>query len=292
MPSTADATLQSARLRVPAGPPVELAPLLVFLHSWSRDYTSREEALEQAALARGWYVVAPDFRGPNDDPDACGSALARQDVLDALEWVCERHPIDRDRVYLTGVSGGGHMTLLMAGRHPEPWAAASAWVPPTDLVAWHELHASGRYGRMIRGATGGAPGASPRVDREYVERSPVHWLAGARGIPVEISAGIRDGHEGSVPVAHTLRAFNVLARANGAAGVSEEEITSLSTPDGRLPDPQPSDRERDDALGQEIHLRRTVGRARVTIFEGGHEWVPEAALDWLARHRRGTPDPD
>lgn len=286
VPSRADGSLQPARLRVPAGPPAEPAPLLVFLHSWSRDYAYREESLEQGALDRGWYVVAPNFRGPNDDPAACGSALARQDILDAVDWVCDRHPIDRDRVYLTGVSGGGHMTLLMVARHPEPWAAASAWVPPTDLVAWHDRHANGRYGEMIRAATGGAPGTSPEVDREYRERSPVNWLAGARGLPVEIAAGIRDGHDGSVPIAHTLRAFNVLARANGGAEVSEEDLAALSVPDGLPLEPLPGEREDDPALGRAIRLRRSAGPARVTIFEGGHEWVPEAVLEWLARHRR------
>jgi hypothetical protein len=31
------------------------------------------------------------------------------------------------------------------------------------------------------------------------------------------------------------------------------------------------------------------GNTRVTIFEGGHEIVHQAALNWLAKQRRGQP---
>jgi hypothetical protein len=34
-------------------------------------------------------------------------------------------------------------------------------------------------------------------------------------------------------------------------------------------------------------LRRFAGKARVTIFEGGHESIPEAAIAWLEQHKRG-----
>ena len=66
-------------------------------------------------------------------------------------------------------------------------------------------------------------------------------------------------------------------------GVSEEEILQLSRPDGRLDDPKPGDNVEDAAFGRTIYLRRTAGKARVTIFEGGHEGIAPAALDWLSR---------
>ena len=67
--------------------------------------------------------------------------------------------------------------------------------------------------------------------------------------------------------------------------VSETEIQELSQGEGlgRLSYKQPSDCVVDPALGREIHLRRTAGRARVTIFEGGHEGIGSAAIDWLQR---------
>ena len=55
-------------------------------------------------------------------------------------------------------------------------------------------------------------------------------------------------------------------------------------PNGRLDRPRPSDRKQDPTYGRAIYLRRTAGKARVTIFEGGHEDLAEAAAEWLSRH--------
>lgn len=42
----------------------------------------------------------------------------------------------------------------------------------------------------------------------------------------------------------------------------------------------------DRAFGRVIFLRRFAGPSRITVFEGGHEWLPSAALAWLALHHR------
>jgi poly(3-hydroxybutyrate) depolymerase len=284
--SSVDGTEQPSYLIVPAdyrseGPP---APLLVSLHSWSYGVEQRNEARERAALARGWLYLFPHFRGANKSPEACGSPQAQQDILDAVDWVVERYNVDRRRIYLAGSSGGGYMTMLMAGRHPEVWAAASAWVGISDLAAWHELRAKDGYGKMLRACCGGAPGDSPEVDAEYRERSPLTHLHRAAGVALDLNAGVHDGHRGSVPIRHTLSAFNAIARACGAEPITEEEIAQLSRPNGRLDRPRPSDQVEDPILGRAIYLRRTAGQARVTIFEGGHEGLVEPTIEWLARH--------
>jgi poly(3-hydroxybutyrate) depolymerase len=284
-----DGSEQRAFVMLPAGFKASgpKRPLLVSLHSWSADYTQRREDLEPLALAEGWIYVFPDFRGRNDKPEACGSELAQQDILEAVEWAKQQYPVDESRIYLVGTSGGGHMTMLMAANHPEIWAAAGAWVGISDLAAWHERHADASYGAMLRACTGGAPGSSPEVDEEYRKRSPLPWMAGAKDVPLDINAGIRDGHEGSVPIRNSLDAFNAIAEAVGGEPVSEAEIQELSaSPTARLANPKPSDQEEDPALGREIILRRTAGKARVTIFEGGHEGIGLAAIDWLRRFRK------
>jgi poly(3-hydroxybutyrate) depolymerase len=285
----ADGSEQPAFVMLPAGfePSGRERPLLVSLHSWSADYTQRREDLEPLALAEGWIYLSPDFRGRNDNPQACGSELAQQDILDAVAWAKKEYPVDESRIYLVGTSGGGHMTLLMAAKHPEVWAAASAWVGISDLAAWHQRHAEDNYGAMLRACTGGAPGASETVDEEYRQRSPLPWMAGAKDVPLDINAGIRDGHEGSVPIRNSIDAFNAIARAVNAEPVSEEEVQELSaSPTARLAHPKPSDQEVDPALGREIILRRTAGKARITIFEGGHEGIGLAAMDWVRRFRK------
>ena len=146
------------------------------LHTWSGGLEQRLPKMEQEAERRGWIYLFPHFRGPNSTPEACGSEMAQQDILDARNWVLKRYPVDKRRIYLSGASGGGHMTMLMAGRHPQAWTAASAWVGISDLAAWHKRHAKGRYGQMVRQSCGGPPGASDEVDRQYKLRSPLTWL--------------------------------------------------------------------------------------------------------------------
>jgi dipeptidyl aminopeptidase/acylaminoacyl peptidase len=291
VPSTMDGTQQPCYLVLPEGfdQHAEPAPLLVSLHTWSGNVEQRTETqgkMEALAGKRGWVYLFPNFRGRNDHPEACGSALAQQDILDAVAWVQNEYPIDPQRIYLAGVSGGGHMTMLMAGRHPDVWAAASAWVAISDLAEWHGRHAEGKYGAMLRKCCGGAPGDSAEVDREYRARSPITHLRRAAEVPLDIAAGIHDGHRGSVPIRHSLNAFNVIAEAAGAAMISEAEIQQLSRPNGRLEQPLDSDLVKDPSFNRPIHLRRSAGRARVTIFEGGHEGIAEAAIQWLARHQK------
>lgn len=44
------------------------------------------------------------------------AATWAQDILAAVAWAQDNDPVDPQRVYLTGASGGGHMTLLMVRR--------------------------------------------------------------------------------------------------------------------------------------------------------------------------------
>ena len=285
----ADGSAQPAFVMLPAGfdPPGPTARWSCRCIPGAAITPNARRETEQGALERGWIYLFPDFRGANDDPAACGSELAQRDILDATAWAQREYPVDPDRIYLTGGSGGGHMTLLLVARHPEPWRAASAWVPISDMAAWHSKHADARYGEMMRACAGGAPGDSPAVDQEYRNRSPIAWLAGAAAKlpPLDIAAGVRDGHEGSVPIRHSLEAFNEIAKAVGGEPVSEAEIAELSAgPEARLSAPKPSDQVEDPAFGRGIHLRRQAGPARVTIFEGGHEAIASGQLAWLADH--------
>src|SRR5579872_506562 len=136
IPSSRDGVLQS--IRFTAGEPK--APLVVFLHQWSGDYTMDEPAWNELARQRGWSLIQPDFRGPNIRPEACGSELAQQDILDAVKWGKTELAGGPRRVFLTGISGGGHMTMLMAARYPMLWDAVSEWVGISDLRQWYCEH--------------------------------------------------------------------------------------------------------------------------------------------------------
>lgn len=290
--SSLDQAAQPIRYFAPETPESPI-PLLVVLHTWSGDFrqTGFVEDSLQECLRRGWALVHPQFRGPNVRPEAGGSDLAVQDVLDAVDWMARQTRVDPRRVYLVGTSGGGHMTLQMVGRHPDRWAAASAWVPISDLAAWHaeSVARKQRYANDLEQLCGGAPGASPKVNAEYRKRSPLTWLPQARGVPLDIEAGIHDGHTGSVPVSHSLNAFNVLAVANGRPELqfADAEIQSLLK-ERRVPPSLAFQGETPAVRKHKILLQRSAGPARVTLFEGGHEGDMAAAIDWLANHQQSA----
>lgn len=274
-----------------AAPGSKPAPLLVLLHTWSSNFNQKgfaETALKECA-DRGWHLVHPDFRGPNVRPEACGSDLAVQDVLDAVAWARKKVKVDPKRIYLSGTSGGGHMSLLMATRAPDLWAAVSAWVPVTDLAAWHgDTKKAGRkYWKNLEKVCGGPPGTSATVDAEYRKRSPLFHLARAKGLALDINTGIHDGYTGSIPVTHTLRAFNALAEANGRADrkLSEDQMNHMRTKQ-EIPPDLAAEREDDATRRRKVLFRRQAGPVRLTVFDGTHEGDVAAAVAWLSgKHR-------
>ena len=265
-----------------AGPAV---PLLVFLHSWSGGFEQGPPWIAQAKKL-GWVLVAPDFRGPNSRPEACASDLASQDIIDAVEYAKAHARIDTNRIYLVGGSGGGHMSLVMAARVPGLWAGVSAWVPISDLTAWHAESSARKnnYAKMIEQCCGGKPG--PATEAEYRHRSPLFHLAAAKGVPLDINTGIHDGHTGSVPVSHSLLAFNVLAAPDKQVSVADIDFMVREQ---KIPAALATETQIDPERQKATLFRRASGNARVTVFEGGHDSEPSAALEWLSRQRKGQP---
>lgn len=294
VPSSKDGSLQKAVFYAPPEAALdgqgEPAPLLVGLHTWSGGY---EQGLGYIAIAKGrkWVMVAPDFRGPNVRPEACASELAVQDVLDAVAYAREHARVDASRIYAMGSSGGGHMALMMAARAPKLWAGVSAWVPISDLAAWHAENVSSKrgYAGMLEKVCGGPPGR-PETDAQYRARSPLFILAQTKGLPLDINVGIHDGHSGSVPVSQSLWAFNMLARANGLENLrlTDEQIAFMTSQE-KVPPALVNQQEKDPERQKAVLFRRIAGPVRLTVFEGGHDSEPAAALAWLARQRQGSP---
>jgi len=288
--SSADSTVQPALFFAPkTKSPV---PLLVALHSWSFDYTQPDDVpYAQWCIENNWAFMHPNFRGKNNNPGTTGSNLVIADVVSAVEYAKNCANIDKNRIYLVGQSGGGYTALLVAGKEPNIWAAVSAWCPIIDLKAWYyeRKNAGGefeRYADEIAASCGGAPGGSPAVDAEYQKRSPITYLANAKAVPLDLNAGIRDGHVGSVAINHTLRAFNILADEKDR--ISEEDIQYFV---GKTQVPPHLTRQvADSTYGDKTALfRRTSGNARVTIFDGEHEIIHKAALAWLAKQNKQNP---
>ena len=293
--STADGIMQPCWFWAPEKSKTKPVPLVVGLHTWSLDVHRDKhfQSLQREARRLGWALVGPNFRGPNSTPQACGSDLAVQDIVDAVEYAKSAVKIDSSRIYIIGGSGGGHMTLLMVGRHPEMFAGAAAFCPIADLSRWHgeslEKHPGrgARYARMMEAACGGSP--ADKKD-EYAHRSPLTWLRRAKevGVPVYVATGIHDGWTGSVPVGHAIRAFNALC--NPVDAVSEEDIRFIEA-EQAIPESLKSESVVDPFYPAKmvVHFRRTSGNVRLTLFEGGHAMNFPAGLDFLSRQRKGRP---
>ncbi|MDD3926658.1 MAG: DUF2920 family protein [bacterium] len=190
-------------------------PLLVGLHTWSADRFNQLESMLPYCRARGWALLLPEFRGPNLTSNAragqaCASREARQDIMDAVDTVIERYPIDTANIFLLGGSGGGHMSLMMAAYAPERWRAVSSWCPITDLAAWHGQNLS--YAPHIVACCGDIPGVSEAVDREYMERSPVNYAAEIARANVFVHHGRFDK---SVPYTHTYNLVREIEKIDG-----------------------------------------------------------------------------
>ena len=191
--STIDGSRQPSLFFHPGGGP---APLVVGLHTWSYDRFNQEENYLPLCRRYGFALLLPEFRGANLASnsrchEACGSVLARRDVLDAVEYVCGVYPIDRGSVFLLGCSGGGHMALLAAEAGARLFRAVEVWCPVSDLRKWHRhlTETKQHYVRDLEACLGGAPEAVPE---EYDHRSPARHVAALKELAVSIHHGRHD----------------------------------------------------------------------------------------------------
>lgn len=118
-------------------------PLVLFLHgSGSRGTDNMgqlrngvNEILSSAAqLGEPVFLIAPQcppgrrWSEPTGDWIGLKDAGGKNPLLDAIVALvgntAERHPIDRRRIYVTGLSMGGFGTWALLARSPQTWAAA------------------------------------------------------------------------------------------------------------------------------------------------------------------------
>ena len=186
-------------------------PLLVGLHTWSFDRFNQIDNMLPFCEKYGFHLLLPEFRGPNLDSNphcrqACGSDLAKQDIVDAIDYLIENDLADRNNIFLLGLSGGGHMALLMAGMCPEYFKAIGAFVPITDLGKWAEENA--HYRPHVLACCGD--------EEEMHRRSPIAYADTIAKANLKIFHGKRDP---VVPVTHSIALFNAILDQHPEASV-------------------------------------------------------------------------
>jgi len=288
--SKLDNSMQPALVRPATGN--DKRPLAVCLHTWSCGIDNTYEHFVERCRERNWHFIFPLFRGPNHQPEACGSDLVVSDLKCAVSYMQETYPVDESKIYLIGGSGGGHASLLMAGRCPELFTAVSSWCPISDIAAWFVQSRKIKgdsdrryYDDHIVEACGGNPVEDPEAAAQAKHRSPLTWLANAKGkVILDIGTGIHDGHRGSVPISQAMLAFNEVAEPEDR--IAEEDIAYMVEKE-EVPEHLRFEGE-DPAYGpHKVLLRRVSGMVRFTLFEGGHDLLPGPGFGFLDNQIRG-----
>lgn len=263
----------------------EKRPLIISLHTWSGDY-EQEDTLSWMCVENNYNYIHPDFRGPNNRYEACGSPFVISDIDDAIDYAIVNGNVDLNEIHVIGVSGGGYATLLMYMKSKHRIKTFSAWASISNLEEWYweSLGRKNRYYKDIAKSCS----KDGKVDKNFAfnihearSRSPIFM-----DVPVDkrknsklfIYAGVHDGYTGSVPVTHSLKLYNKVASDWGASGkdlISDDIIIKLITYRGL------------SNMLEKIGDRRIYysnnyhGKVNITMFEGGHEMLPGAAFDFM-----------
>jgi len=110
----------------PSYDPTKPFPLLLALHGAGGNGQQEEARWRTVADALGMIVVAPTEAGENG-----GYAFTRREreaALAVLRWARRRYDVDENRIHLTGVSRGGHMTWDIGTRYPDLFATLSPMI--------------------------------------------------------------------------------------------------------------------------------------------------------------------
>ena len=262
-------------------------PLLVSLHTWSGDYRQRDSMAGWAA-AKNWNYIHPDFRGPNRTISACCSALALQDIDDAISHAIKHARVDTQNIFVVGSSGGGYATLATFMKSRHNIKLFSAWVPIADLEAWYRESKvrKNKYAREILACT--HQDTSKLDAGSFRERSPLFWEVPTWRLDetrLEIFTGIFDGIQGSVPITQAINFYNKVAGecyGKQADLVSDKEKLFL------LEKRQPL-----GSFGQlgprKIFLEKQSGNIRLVVFEGNHEMLASYAFSQCVSQAKDRP---
>jgi dipeptidyl aminopeptidase/acylaminoacyl peptidase len=189
-------------------------PALVWVHEDVRGHLYEHYIpYIREATARGYVVIAPEYRGSIGYGEAFYDAIdygGREvdDVVTAAEVLRSKYrQVDPGRIGIIGWSHGGLITLLSIFRNPGAFDAAAAIVPVTNLLERLDRKGVEKQRALIDPANrfGGSPAERPQV---YRDRSPLFHVDRLR-IPLLVHVARNDEDvniEEDMPLVEALRA--------------------------------------------------------------------------------------
>jgi poly(3-hydroxybutyrate) depolymerase len=205
--SSYDESQQKAEVFVPsAHDGKKELPLLAYCHPMGLSMNAaRFIGHHETAERLGWLVICPELHGLNTEgKTSFGAVSAQHDVIDAIRYMQSKYKVDDTRIYSDGRSMGGLLSLLLAAKYPDVFAAAVAGSPPTDFTI-----SNGKpFPEILVKEFGGS-----RKDNlfEYLRREPVRYARNLKYTPVIIWHGTIDR---LVPPQHSIRMFGLLRKYN------------------------------------------------------------------------------
>jgi poly(hydroxyalkanoate) depolymerase family esterase len=278
---------------VPERGAAEPLPLVVVLHGCTQSAAGYDKGSgwSELAAAYGFAVLLPEQQPannanlcfnwfePGDTRRGAGEALS---IAQMIEAMADRHDIDRQRVFVTGLSAGGAMTSVMLAIYPELFAG----------------------GAILAGLPHGAAASVPEALQQMRAHTPSVRSSG-RSI---LSASQHDGRWPSVSVWHGT-ADTVVSPSNSDAIARQwKEVHGISgAPDEDAPvDGHPHrawrDREgkvmveeyRVTGMGHGTPLATAgecgCGEAGAFMLEAGISSTVRSAQTWGLLSRRHVPE--
>jgi pimeloyl-ACP methyl ester carboxylesterase len=184
--------------------------IVLFLHTWSNDYRTVKQVFPELASLERACVVAPNFNGPNNTPQALGS----DDTMDRIDIVIKevQYKTGLSSVYLTAVSGGTMAALNYMGKYPGKIHSASLWLVIYDLASlYNTTQDQSLKDDMLKVL--GAPPTGPD-DPAYLARSPRARLATITG-PTKIIMNVGAQDTTSPPAQADMAKAQINAVAPG-----------------------------------------------------------------------------
>ncbi|HSB67179.1 MAG TPA: alpha/beta fold hydrolase [Anaerolineales bacterium] len=147
-----DGLRMSARLYIPSADPSFRPPypLIYYVHGGPQsqerpDFSWFSMPLIQFLTLNGFAVFVPNVRGSTGyglsymkQVDHDWGGCDRLDHVHAMKLLKKDARLDLSRAAVVGRSYGGYMTLTLAARHSELWAAAVDMFGPYDLMTFYE----------------------------------------------------------------------------------------------------------------------------------------------------------
>ena len=202
--SPADGCLVKADIYSPQERANQPLPLLLAPHpiTWTaaEDYQGGLEGLMRK-YHRGYYGLADKHQviiamphGHHHKEELCSVAGPEQiaDMHALIDGLAGHgYKVDHRRVYVCGLSMGGHEALVLAGKHPERITAVVAFNPIVDLAAWHDDLANSEVPEIreydtaarIANEVGGRPSEVPDA---YAQRNALTFAEGLATVPTLI----------------------------------------------------------------------------------------------------------